>query len=272
MIQAFYGKSVNEAWEQGLKGLLALTKSGFKADSRDGAVVAEICDAVFCIEDPTRNIVSSPLRNMPMRYAIGELAWYLSGSNRVSDISRFAKKWVDISDDGVHNNSAYGWRIFDKFDFNQWDYVKGLLQKDPNNRQAVIHIKDASNTPTKDTPCTVYLQFLLRDNRLNLSVHMRSNDIWMGVPYDMFSFCFLQMMMAMELGVEIGEYNHYAGSLHMYARDYEALKHNASKLVGDPEWESFWAEVSTEASDVLVGEEESVGPPKAVNPVARRYG
>lgn len=239
MVMVFNALTVDDAWTQAFNCLANQAEEGWKNNSRDGAVVGEICDAVFCIEDPTKNIVTNAIRKMPMRYAIGELAWYLSGSNRVSDIARFAKKWVDISDDGIHNNSAYGWRIYDKFDFNQWEYVKGLLQRDPNTRQAIIHIKDADNRPTKDTPCTVYLQFLLRDGKLNLSVHMRSNDIWMGVPYDMFSFCFLQMKMAMELGVEIGQYTHYAGSLHMYARDFESAQKNIENMVKPKHPESF---------------------------------
>lgn len=229
MVTVFNAKTVDEAWEKGFEALAAQAEQGYQAGSRDGAVVGEICDAVFCVEDPTRNIVTNRIRKMPMRYAIGELAWYLSGSNRVRDIAPFAKKWEEISDDGIHNNSAYGWRIRDKFDFDQWEYVKQLIQKDPNTRQAIIHIKDADNRPTKDTPCTVYLQFLLRDGKLNLSVHMRSNDIWMGVPYDMFSFTFLQMKMAMELGVDIGQYTHYAGSLHIYARDYQASLKNRTE-------------------------------------------
>lgn len=230
MVTVFNGKTVNDVWLEAFNALQAQAEEGYTAGSRDGAVVGEICDAVFCVEDPTRNIVSNPIRKMPMRYAVGELAWYLSGSNRVQDISRFAKKWADISDDGETNNSAYGWRIFDKFGFNQWEYVKELLRKDPSSRQAVIHIKDASNKPTKDVPCTVYLQFFIRDGKLNMSTHMRSNDIWMGVPYDMFSFCFLQMLLAMELGVEVGQYTHYAGSLHIYSRDYEAAKKNIAEL------------------------------------------
>lgn len=217
----FEDTSVNGVWEQAFAALRANAECGCVSSSRDGAVVAEFTDAIFCVEDPTRNVVTSPIRKMPMRYAIGELAWYLSGSNRVQDISQFSKVWEKLSDDGETNNSAYGWRIFSKFGFDQWEYVKELIRKDPNTRQAVIHIKDADNRPTKDTPCTVYLQFLLRDGKLNLSVHMRSNDIWMGVPYDMFSFCFLQVKMAMELGVEVGQYTHYAGSLHLYERDYK---------------------------------------------------
>lgn len=228
-VTVFKGETVNGVWELAFMSLGAYAERGCVSSSRDGAVVAEITDAVFCVEDPTRNIVTSPIRKMPMRYAVGELAWYLSGSNRVQDISQFSKVWEKLSDDGETNNSAYGWRIFSKFGFDQWEYVKELIRKDPNTRQAVIHIKDADNKQTKDTPCTVYLQFLLRDGKLNLSVHMRSNDIWMGVPYDMFSFCFLQVKMAMELGVEVGQYTHYAGSLHLYERDYKKALANTQE-------------------------------------------
>lgn len=228
---SFTGNTVNAVWEQAFSALDRLAAQGFEDSSRDGVVVGEFLDAVMVVEDPTRNIVTSKIRNMPMRYAVGELAWYLSGSNKVRDIAQYAKKWAEISDDGETNNSAYGYRIFYKFGFDQWEFVKELIKRDPNTRQAVIHIKDASIAPTKDTPCTVYLQFFLRDNKLNLSVHMRSNDIWMGVPYDMFSFCFLQVKMAMELGVEVGTYTHYAGSLHMYKRDYDVALKNMDALV-----------------------------------------
>lgn len=226
----FEGRTVNDVWEKAFDALQTQAAEGFTDSSRDGSVVGEYLDAVFHVEDPTRNIITNKYRKMPMRYAVGELAWYLSGSNRVDDIAQFAKKWAEISDDGLTNNSAYGHRIYTRFGFDQWEYVKNLIRKDHNTRQAVIHIKDASNAPTKDTPCTVYLQFFLRNNRLNLSVHMRSNDIWMGVPYDMFSFCFLQMKMAMELGVEIGEYTHYAGSLHLYKRDFDSFQRNVIEL------------------------------------------
>lgn len=230
MISVFEGRTVNEVWEKAFDALKNEAEQGTLTDSRDGKVVGEFTDAIFCVQDPTRSIVTSSIRKMPMRYAVGELAWYLSGSNRTEDIAQYAKKWVEISDDGETNNSAYGYRISSKFGFDQWVYVKELLKKDPNTRQAVIHIKDADSRPTKDTPCTVYLQFLLREGQLHLSVHMRSNDIWMGVPYDMFSFCFLQVKMAMELGVKVGHYTHYAGSLHLYARDFETAKKNMSAL------------------------------------------
>ena len=208
--------NITDAWETWYKLLSEMDKTD---DSRDGEVCGEIINAITIITDPTKNILKSNIRNMPMRYAVGELLWYLSGSNRLDAIKKYSKAWESLSDDGETVNSAYGYRIFEQFGFDQWEYVKDLLKKDPNTRRAVIHIKDASNKPTKDTPCTVSLQFLLRNGQLNLTTYMRSNDIWLGFPYDVFSFTCLQIIMAFELGVEIGEYTHIAGSLHLYTRN-----------------------------------------------------
>ena len=53
-----------------------------------------------------------------------------------------------------------------------------------------------------------------------MTTYMRSNDLWMGFPYDVFQFTCLQTLLAMELDVELGTYTHVAGSLHLYERDY----------------------------------------------------
>lgn len=182
----------------------------------------ELVNANLVLMDPTRNTMCNCKRKMPMRYAIGELLWYNSSVNTHKAIEPFSKFWKNISDDGVHVNSNYGHCIRKKFGFDQWEHCKELLLKDNHTRQAVIHIKEARNlieNPTKDLNCTIALQFLMRDNKLDLIVTMRSNDIWLGLPYDLFNFTCMQIQMAMELGVDVGSYYHNAGSLHMYERD-----------------------------------------------------
>ena len=208
--------TVNGAWEYWYN---ILSQMDLGDSSRDGDVCGEVLHATTIIKDPTRNIVTSSIRKMPMRYAVGELMWYLSGSNKVNDIGAFSKVWENLSDDGVHVNSAYGYRIFKAFGFDQWEYAKRLLIENPNSRQAVIHIKDPNPDPTKDLPCTLALQYFIRDGALHASTYMRSNDIWLGFPFDTFTFTCLQMMMAFQLGVNIGAYSHTAGSLHMYQRN-----------------------------------------------------
>ena len=189
--------------------------------SRDGVVVGEILNAVTVISNPTKNVMRNRIRKLPMKYVIGEMLWYMSGNNNLSEIQKYTSAWDRMSDDGQTVNSNYGWCIRHKYGFDQWEYVRELLRKSPETRQAVIHIKTADNKESKDVNCTVCLQFFIRDNKLHATVYMRSNDIWMGFPYDVFQFTCMQILMSMELGVEIGTYTHVAGSLHLYKRDLQ---------------------------------------------------
>lgn len=215
-----HGKDVDEVF---LRWLDILCNQKNHNESRDGDVVGEIINAITVIDDPTR-LMTNEVRKMPMRYAVGELLWYLSGNNKKSAIRPYTKAWENLSDNGVTVNSNYGHCILKKFGFNQFEYVKELLLSDLNTRQAVIHIKHPSSAPTKDMNCTIALQFFIRDEKLHLTTYMRSNDIWLGFPYDVFNFTALQILMAMQLDIEIGTYTHIAGSLHLYKRDYEKLK------------------------------------------------
>ena len=189
--------------------------------SRDGVVVGEILNAVTVISNPTKNVMRNRIRKLPMKCVIGEMLWYMSGNNNLSEIQKYTSAWDRMSDDGQTVNSNYGWCIRHKYGFDQWEYVRELLRKSPETRQAVIHIKTADNKESKDVNCTVCLQFFIRDNKLHATVYMRSNDIWMGFPYDVFQFTCMQILMSMELGVEIGTYTHVAGSLHLYKRDLQ---------------------------------------------------
>lgn len=195
--------------------------------SNISGIAYEIVNANLVILDPTRNTMCNCRRQMPIRYAIGELLWYNSRNSTWKAIQPFSNFWKNISDDGRTVNSNYGYCIHDKFGFDQWEMVKALLDEDPDTRQAVIHIKEPRDllfNKTKDLNCTIALQFLIRDGKLNLITTMRSNDIWLGLPYDVFNFTCMQIQMAMELGIDVGRYYHNAGSLHLYERDVVKIK------------------------------------------------
>lgn len=209
-------KSIDLVWTRWYD---KISKMNEPNDSRDGMVIGEVINAISVIEDPTKNVLLSPIRKLSMRYAVGEFLWYLSGSNKLKEISKYTKNWERFSDDGENLNSCYGWCIKHKFGFDQYEYVKELLKKDRNTRQAVIHIKEPNNKPSKDVNCTVCLQFFIRENKLYLTTYMRSCDLWYGFPYDVFNFCNLQVLLSMELGIELGTYTHICGSLHLYERD-----------------------------------------------------
>lgn len=227
---AHAGKTIDDVWVAWYEKLTEGIKHGDTEESRDGAVVGEIINAITVIEDPTRCILKSPIRKLPMRYMVGELLWYLSGNPNLSAIQLYTKAWDRMSDDGVTVNSNYGHIIQNAVDevdgklFDQMKMVEHLLSVDPNSRQAVIHIKQARDVfvnPTKDLNCTVCLQFFIRDGKLCMTTYMRSNDLWMGFPNDVFQFTCMQVYLAMRLNVGLGTYTHIAGSLHLYERDYQ---------------------------------------------------
>lgn len=117
-------------------------------------------------------------------------------------------------------DGAYGPRLR-----GQVDYVVRLLRQDRDSRQAVAAIYGRrDHRASNDVPCTVALQFLLRGGRLELVAFMRSNDAWLGVPYDVIQFSMLQEAVARSLGAEVGVYTHVAASMHLYTRDADRAR------------------------------------------------
>ncbi len=201
-----------------------------------GQKIKECLGVQFRITNPRDRLPYVEARNFSAAYFVAETLWYLSGSDSTDWISRYAAFWKGISDDGKTANSAYGSRIFRRHqriasgNIVQWDYVKEELRRDPDSRRAVVHIRtpDDSLYASKDVPCTLALQFFIREGKLHLHVNMRSSDIILGIAYDVPAFTTMQEILANELGVGLGEYVHTSNSLHCYERDFEMLDAIAS--------------------------------------------
>jgi thymidylate synthase len=147
--------------------------------------------------------------------ALGELLWYLSGSNATDQITHYIPQYSRYDEGGIVFG-AYGPRL--RGDTDQLTSVVDLLRERPSTRQAVIQIFDAADLlePHKDVPCTCTLQFLNREAGLDLIVYMRSNDVFIGLPHDVFCFSMIQELVARSIAVDVGQYIHVAGSLHLY--------------------------------------------------------
>lgn len=156
---------------------------------------------------------------------IGELAWYLSGSDKLDFIRYYINIYSDFSDDGLKLYGAYGKRMFAKYSnyVSQFENAYNILSSKNNTRQALIQILQVKDlyTQTKDLPCTISLQFFIRNNKLHMYTLMRSNDIFKGFTHDLFCFTFIQEYLAKRLRVGLGSYNHYVTSLHLYESDVD---------------------------------------------------
>jgi len=161
-------------------------------------------------------------RNLGYRFLCAEPAWMLSGDNRVATIKAYSKMISYFSDDGETFFGAYGPKIIE-----QLPYVLGSLLADRDGRQAVINIWRESPPVTKDPPCTLSCQFLIRNNHLDLFVNMRSSDVWLGVPYDVFNFAMLAGYVILKLGdptLKPGTLFQYAGSRHLYEPEWKIAR------------------------------------------------
>jgi hypothetical protein len=118
-------------------------------------------------------------------------------------------------------NKPDGWRNFCVL--NQFTEVFKKLIEDPSSRQAVMTIWNPSvdNDPHKDIPCTVAFQFLVRNKLVHMNTYMRSQDLMTGFLYDTMQFRLFQEIMAGWLGLDVGDYHHFVGSLHIYEKDIE---------------------------------------------------
>jgi len=177
----------------------------------------------FTMEDPMDNAIHSADRAWNEKYAEAEWQWYLTGEPSVIVLGliygKIPKIWQNMSDELNMVNSNYGYQWQRKsMNVSQLDHVVNLLKNNPNTRKAAISIYDGKESCkyTKDTPCTYAIQFTVLNDRLNMSVYMRSNDIWYGFCNDQYCFSLLQGLVSKMTGYEVGTYYHHAHNLHLY--------------------------------------------------------
>lgn len=212
--------------------LVKIQKYGINQNNSKGPN-KEILGAYIKLANPLNRISTSFAKSIFVS-PIGEFLWYMSGSDKLNFIEYYIDQYVDASNNKESLNGAYGPRLFNKENkiFDQIQNTIDLLKKKPNTRQAVIQIFDKNDLlimDNLDIPCTCTLQFFIRDNKLVLFVTMRSNDVFVGLPHDIFCFTMLQEIIAKQLGRELGEYHHFIGSCHYYEKNEKRIGYYLSE-------------------------------------------
>lgn len=187
-------------------------------------------DTITCALD--RPVVVEPARKLSYRFMAAEAYWILSGDDTVAGIAPWNDRIKEFSDDGVTFFGAYGPKIKD-----QLPWAIATLERDRDTRQAGITIWREKPVPSKDIPCTVAIWFQIREGKLDVSVFMRSNDRWLGTPYDIFNFSMLGMLVCGQLnkyGVVVapGALRLTAASGHLYEKDWES----ARRIIAENPW------------------------------------
>ncbi|WP_424533811.1 thymidylate synthase [Sphaerisporangium viridialbum] len=204
-------------------GAVALTMNGGQIVSPRGMATREVLNVNIRLTRPrARFLLPSTARILNPAFAIAETVWILSGSNDPW-IFDFNDRLRQYADDGVLRG-AYGPRMRRWGEgIDQLARVIDILKADPDSRRALIQLYDPAQDAAghRDVPCTLGFCFHLRKGRLHMSTTMRGQDVWVGLPYDLFFTTTLHELMAGWLDVELGDYHHHVGSLHLYERDVE---------------------------------------------------
>lgn len=222
-----------EVYEEALTDLIKYPE--YVTQPRD-MKIKENCDVALVIENPLSCLYHNPERSSQSKYIAAELLWYFMGRNDVEYIAKYAKFWESIKNDDDTVNSSYGNLLFankNEHGLTQYQWALESLIKDKDSRQAILHF----NLPihqrhgNKDFVCTVYGIFQIRNNRLNFTIHMRSNDVILGLPTDVAFFATLQSQMLKHLrqlggysDLELGTYTHIANSFHVYERHFDLVE------------------------------------------------
>jgi len=230
-----------------------------------GQPIKEITNYSIRVSHPTSdNIVTKdPERNKVIAsYTEKEKALYESGSLLTKDFAEASKFWEKLDNGDGTINSGYGYLIFKEQSEGEpkyeselmpitytvdgeevddlvtvshmrtpFEWAKMSLLKDKDTRQAIIRFNKPRHmwAQNKDVVCTLNGNFHIRNNKLNFTIVMRSNDVVKGTAFDIPYFVSIQEKMLIELKpsypeLEIGYYEHFAHSLHMYTKDSEVVK------------------------------------------------
>lgn len=208
-----------------------------------GLTAKEILYDGFEIPLQDNGLFVNEVRSTDLRYLAGELLWYFGGRNDLEFIKKYSTFWEKIANPDGTCNSAYGRLLFQPratllapdntyhTPYSEWQWMLTRLLHDNDTRQAtaVLHRPEHHWTTNKDIVCTMSLGFIIRNSQLHLWTHMRSSDVWYGLPFDAPFFLLLGKQMQMHLAkygtsVKLGKWTHTAVSTHMYERDQRKIR------------------------------------------------
>ncbi|CAI1804079.1 TPA: thymidylate synthase [Serratia marcescens] len=208
----------------------AIIKDGIKNKPTKGANV-EILGALLVLNDPIKRISRTESRSKIIS-CLGEFLWYMTGKNDLDFIKHYIPNYEDYAESDGRVHGGYGPRFFNMHGvYNQLENIISLLGGKGTSRRALVQLFDAADLNKtgedfqeyKDIPCTISLQFIIREGKLNLFVNMRSNDAFKGLPHDIFAFTMFQEFIARVLNCELGKYYHYVSSMHLYEVDLDKV-------------------------------------------------
>lgn len=187
--------------------------------------------------DLTEGFLLVTTKKLHLKSIIYELLWFLKGDTNIAYLNRNnVSIWDEWADSNGDLGPVYGkqWRAWEKADGSTIDQVEQLvsqIKKDPNSRRLIISAWNVGELSKMAlSPCHCLFQFYVAEGKLSCQLYQRSADVFLGVPFNIASYALLTMMIAQVCNLEVGEFVHTFGDVHLYTNHFEQAKEQLTRI------------------------------------------
>jgi hypothetical protein len=188
--------------------------------SRNGPVLAVPEPVLLELTNPIQRVLFDPIRMANPYFHVMEFIWMMAGDNSTQWISQFNKGFAQYAEGNGLHHGAYGHRWREHFMVDQLLCAVAELRRDPESRRVVLSMWDTDfdlGKSKKDLPCNTHIYLRIVDNKLNMTVCNRSNDLFWGMlGSNIVHMTMLQEVLAEALHIEVGVYRVFTNNLHVY--------------------------------------------------------
>lgn len=239
------GRNVNHTYKTSVETIRSI---GVRQESRNGPVLVAPHPVVTVTENPRERVLFDQKRDANPFFHFFECLWMISGSSDGRWLDTFVKNFSSrFAQPGGKIHGAYGerWRAWPNLfeqdglmwpntgvgeegsTFCQLNTAVGLLRQDKNDRRVVIQMWDPCRdlgAEVRDVPCNLLMIPRIVDDKLDLSVVCRSNDIiWGATGANVVHFSFVQEWLASQIGVDVGKLYQFSNNWHAYIDTLEKV-------------------------------------------------
>ena len=175
----------------------------------------ELLNVSFNIID--NGVASFKLRKFYTKYYLAENVCYFASIKTVKDLVKFSDLWNNFE------AALYGYTIFERFKYNQLNWIIMLLKRNPESRRAIIKLTYPIINEVDKEPCAKDIHFFIRDNQVKAILNLRSSDFIYGLFYDLPFFRLIHRIVAESLGIKLGELSVNVDTFHCYFKDLDKL-------------------------------------------------
>ena len=176
-------------------------------------------------------------KKVHLKSIIYELLWFLKGDTNVKYLNdNGVSIWDEWADESGNLGPVYGaqWRSWNGANgivIDQISEVIDQIKKNPDSRRLIVSAWNVAEIPNMAlAPCHALFQFYVADGKLSLQLYQRSADVFLGVPFNIASYALLLMMVAQVCDLEVGDYVHTFGDVHIYNNHFEQVNKQLQRI------------------------------------------